>query len=121
MMPVVQLFPKGVSFFPRTSTLFGSSHGMTFESARTFPGLPVGAVVGLVIDVANAQVGKLIASFQLIQDPLAKMISNITACQFLMVRMAQLQGEGKLNDAQTTLSKAFTTAECRERWRGISK
>jgi len=60
------------------------------------------------------QFGKPIASFQLIQDLLAKMISNITACQCLVVRMAQLQAEGKLSDAQAALSKAFTTAKCRE-------
>lgn len=60
------------------------------------------------------QFGRPIASFQLVQDLLAKMISNITACQCLVVRMAQLQGEGKLNDAQAALSKAFTTAKCRE-------
>lgn len=60
------------------------------------------------------QFGKPIASFQLIQDLLAKMISNITACQCLVVRMAQLHADGKLNDAQAALSKAFTTAKCRE-------
>jgi len=60
------------------------------------------------------QFGKPIASFQLIQDLLAKMISNITACQCLVVRMAQLQAEGKLSDSQAALSKAFTTAKCRE-------
>ena len=60
------------------------------------------------------QFGKPIASFQLIQDLLAKMISNITASQCLVARMAQLQAEGKLSDAQAALSKAFTTAKCRE-------
>jgi len=60
------------------------------------------------------QFGKPIASFQLIQDLLAKMISNITACQCLVVRMAQLHAEGKLNDAQAALSKAFCTSKCRE-------
>jgi len=60
------------------------------------------------------QFGKPIASFQLIQDMLAKMISNITACQCMVVRMAQLQIEGKLTDAQAALAKAFTTARMRE-------
>src|SRR5713101_7226369 len=60
------------------------------------------------------QFGKPIGSFQLIQDLLAKMIANITACQCLVVRMAQLQVEGKLTDAQAALSKAFTTARMRE-------
>jgi glutaryl-CoA dehydrogenase len=60
------------------------------------------------------QFGKPIASFQLVQDLLARMISNITACQCLVVRMAQLHAEGKLNDAHAALSKAFTTAKARE-------
>src|SRR5438045_3846842 len=44
------------------------------------------------------QFGRPIASFQLVQDLLAKMIANITACQCLVVRMAQLHAEGKLPD-----------------------
>jgi glutaryl-CoA dehydrogenase len=50
----------------------------------------------------------------MVQDLLAKMISNITASQCLLVRMAQLQAEGKLTDAHAALAKAFTTAKCRE-------
>src|SRR5216684_4836526 len=36
------------------------------------------------------QFGKPIASFQMIQDLLAKMLANLTACQCLMLRLAQL-------------------------------
>src|SRR6201993_3876766 len=60
------------------------------------------------------QFGKPIASFQLVQDLLAKMIANITASQCLIVRQAQLHAEGKLTDAHAALAKAFTTAKCRE-------
>ncbi len=60
------------------------------------------------------QFGKPIGSFQLIQDLLAKMIANVTACQCLVVRMAQLGVEGKLTDAHAALSKAFCTARMRE-------
>ena len=42
------------------------------------------------------QFGKPIGSFQLVQDLLAKMLANITASQCLVVRMAQLEAEGKL-------------------------
>src|SRR5271154_5558619 len=44
------------------------------------------------------QFGKPIASFQLVQDLLARMIANITASQCLIVRQAQLHAEGKLTD-----------------------
>ncbi len=60
------------------------------------------------------QFGRPIGSFQLVQDMLAKMLANITASQCLVVRMAQLEAEGKLSDAQAALAKAFTTAKCRE-------
>src|SRR5213080_748177 len=60
------------------------------------------------------QFGKPIASFQLIQDLLARMIENITASQCLLVRQAQLFDEGKLSDAHAALSKAFCTSKCRE-------
>jgi len=60
------------------------------------------------------QFGKPIGSFQLVQDLLARMLANITASQCLVVRMAQLEAEGKMSDAHAALSKAFCTAKCRE-------
>ena len=60
------------------------------------------------------QFGKPIASFQLVQDLLAKMLANVTACQCLMLRLAQLDDEGKLSDHQAALAKAFCTAKSRE-------
>jgi alkylation response protein AidB-like acyl-CoA dehydrogenase len=60
------------------------------------------------------QFGKPIGSFQLIQDLLSKMLSNITACQCLVGRAGQLDDQGKLTDAQAALAKSFTTAKCRE-------
>ena len=43
----------------------------------------------------------------------SEMIANVTACQCLVVRMAQLDDQGKMTDAQAALSKA-TTGKCRE-------
>jgi len=60
------------------------------------------------------QFGKPIGSFQLIQDLLAKMISNITACQCLIMRMAQLAEEGKLTQAHASVAKSFCTLRSRE-------
>jgi alkylation response protein AidB-like acyl-CoA dehydrogenase len=60
------------------------------------------------------QFGRPIGSFQLVQDLLAKMLANVTACQCMVVRTAQLQAEGKLGDHHAALSKAFTTAKMRE-------
>ena len=60
------------------------------------------------------QFGKPIASFQLVQDLLVKMIGNITACQTMVVRLSQLQDEGKLADEHASLAKAFCTVKMRE-------
>jgi glutaryl-CoA dehydrogenase len=60
------------------------------------------------------QFGRPIGSFQLIQDLLAKMLANVTACQCMMVRLAQLDDEGKLLDHHASLAKAFCTAKMRE-------
>src|SRR6202022_912986 len=40
------------------------------------------------------QFGKPIASFQMVQDFLAKMLANVTACQCLMMRLAAVAHEG---------------------------
>jgi glutaryl-CoA dehydrogenase len=60
------------------------------------------------------QFGRPIASFQLIQDLLVKMLSNITAGQCLLVRLAQLQDGGVMEDHHASLAKAFCTVRMRE-------
>ena len=60
------------------------------------------------------QFGKPIASFQMVQDLLAKMLGNITASQCMVVRLAQLQDQGKLLDQHASLAKAFCTSRMRE-------
>jgi alkylation response protein AidB-like acyl-CoA dehydrogenase len=60
------------------------------------------------------QFGKPIAAFQMVQDLLAKMLANVTACQCLMVRLAQMNDDGKLGDHHAALAKAFCTAKSRE-------
>jgi glutaryl-CoA dehydrogenase len=60
------------------------------------------------------QFGKPIASFQMVQDLLARMLANVTACQTMMLRVAQMDDEGKLGDHHASLSKAFCTARMRE-------
>ncbi len=62
----------------------------------------------------RVQFGKPIASFQLIQDLIAKMLANVTACQCLMLRLADIDDQGKLQDHHAALAKAFTTARMRE-------
>src|SRR6202046_2211661 len=60
------------------------------------------------------QFGRPIASFQLVQDLLSRMIGNITASQCMVVRLAMLQDQGKLKDQHASLAKAFCTTRMRE-------
>jgi len=50
----------------------------------------------------------------MVQDLLAKMLANVTACQGMMMRLAQLADERRLQDHQASLAKAFCTARMRE-------
>jgi glutaryl-CoA dehydrogenase len=60
------------------------------------------------------QFGKPIGSFQLIQDLLAQCLGNITASIALCMQVSKLLDEGRQNDSQSALAKAFVTAKARE-------
>src|SRR6267142_287482 len=82
---------------------------------KTTPGFSVEKIEHtLKYTQERLQFGKPIASFQMVQDLLAKMLANVTACQCMMVRLAQMDDEGKLADHHASLAKAFCTAKSRE-------
>ena len=60
------------------------------------------------------QFGRLIGGFQLVQDLLVRMLGNVTVCQSMMLRLAQLQDQGLMQDEHASLAKAYTTVKCRE-------
>jgi len=60
------------------------------------------------------QFGKPIAKFQLVQDLLVKMLGNVTASLCMVVRLSELQDQGKLKDEHASLAKAFCTVKMRE-------
>jgi glutaryl-CoA dehydrogenase len=60
------------------------------------------------------QFGRPIASFQLVQDLLVRMLGNITASQCMVVRLSQLQDAGELKDEHAALAKVFCTVKMRE-------
>jgi glutaryl-CoA dehydrogenase len=61
--------------------------------------------VALTYAKERVQFGKSIASFQLIQDKLAKMLADITAMQSLCFRLSQLRAEGRMTIAMASLAK----------------
>jgi glutaryl-CoA dehydrogenase len=60
------------------------------------------------------QFGRPIASFQLVQDLLVRMLANVTSSACLCARLSQLQTAGKADDQHSALAKAFCTVRMRE-------
>jgi len=60
------------------------------------------------------QFGKPISSFQLIQNHLVEMLSNLTAMQTMVLRLSQLQQSGELTDEHASLAKVFCSLRTRD-------
>ncbi len=60
------------------------------------------------------QFGKPIASFQLIQNHLVEMLSNLTAMQTLVYRLSEMQDNGNLKDEHASLAKVFCSLRTRD-------
>jgi glutaryl-CoA dehydrogenase len=111
-VPEANRLASGVQSFRDTArVLRGTRYLVGWETTGTQMGAYEHAVK---YAQERLQFGKPIGSFQIIQDLLAKMLGNITACQCMVARLAQLADQGKLTDQQSALSKAFTTAKSRE-------
>ncbi len=68
----------------------------------------------LAYSTQRLQFGRPIAGFQLVQDLLVRMLSNVTASACLCVRLSQLQDQGQAKDHHSALAKAFCTVRMRE-------
>ena len=62
----------------------------------------------------RVQFGKPIGGFQMIQDLLVKMLSNVTAMLGMVIRLGQLTEQQADTAAQASLAKAFCTTRMRE-------
>jgi len=60
------------------------------------------------------QFGKPIAAFQLIQNHLVEMLSNLTAMQTMVYRLSELQDQGRLTDEHASLAKVFCSLRTRD-------
>ena len=64
--------------------------------------------------LVRKQFGKPISSFQLIQNHLVEMLSNLTAMQTMVLRLSQLQQSGELTDEHASLAKVFCSLRTRD-------
>lgn len=60
------------------------------------------------------QFGRPIASYQLIQNHLVEMLSNLTAMQNMVWRLSEMQDEGILTDEHASLAKVYCTMRMRD-------
>ena len=60
------------------------------------------------------QFGRPIASYQLIQNHLVEMLSNLTAMQTLVFRLSEMQDAGMLSDEHASLAKVFCSMRTRD-------
>ena len=110
-VPEANRLQAGNSFRDTARVLRMTRYGVGWLST----GVQMGAYENALTYAQNRlQFGKPIGAFQLIQDLLARMLGNVTACQCLMMRLAQMDDEGKLLDHHASLAKAFCTARMRE-------
>ncbi|MCJ7756958.1 MAG: acyl-CoA dehydrogenase family protein [Gillisia sp.] len=60
------------------------------------------------------QFGRPIASFQLIQNHLVEMLSNLTAMQTMVFRLSEMQDQDLLTDEHASLAKVFCSLRTRD-------
>jgi glutaryl-CoA dehydrogenase len=110
-VPESHRLQKATSFRATADVLRMTRAGVAWQAV----GCALGAYeTALAYAGRRHQFGKPIASFQLIQDLLVRMLANVTASQCLLVRLAQLQDAGVMEDHHASLAKAFCTVRMRE-------
>jgi glutaryl-CoA dehydrogenase len=62
----------------------------------------------------RTQFGKPLASYQLVQDQLVKMLAEVTAMQLYCLRISRLDEQGKLTDTIAALAKMNNTVKARQ-------
>jgi glutaryl-CoA dehydrogenase len=78
-------------------------------------GLALGAYeAALAYAKEREQFGRPIASYQLVQDKLSRMLAEITAMQLLCLRLSELAEDGRLTAGMASMAKMNHAAKARE-------
>ena len=99
------------SFTDTGKVLLSTRAGVAWESVGCMRGAYEYA---LKYSQERQQFGRPIASFQLVQDLLFRMLSNITACECMCLRLAQLEEAGIRKNENSAMAKAYCTMKMRE-------
>jgi len=110
-VPAANHLAKATSFRATADVLRLTRAGVAWEAV----GCAMGAYENaLAYAQQRKQFGRPIASFQLVQDLLFRMLANVTSSQCLVMRLSQMQDAGLLKDEHASLAKAFCTTKMRE-------
>lgn len=110
-VPEADRLQKANSFKDTALVLRQTRAGVAWESV----GCATGAYEhALRYAQTRQQFGRPIASFQLVQDLLARMLGNITSTQTMCLRLSQMQDDGILRDEQASMAKGVCTVRMRE-------
>ena len=105
-VPAGNLLPGATSFSKANDLLRDSRAWVGWQAA----GIQLATFdIARSYSLARRQFGKELAQFQLVQQQLADILGNATASLALMVQLARIQEEGKLEMAQAAMAKATTT------------
>jgi glutaryl-CoA dehydrogenase len=111
-VPEANRLPGATSFKAVADQLNNARADVAWEAV----GIQMGAYENaLAYAGTRIQFDKPISAFQLSQEKLVRMIGNITACQTLLVQLAQLAArEGAVSAERASLAKLFCTEKMRE-------
>jgi len=85
------------------------------DAAWNAAGVQAGAYeAALAYTLEREQFGRPIASFQLVQEKLVRMLGNVTASLGMVVRLAQRRQSGVQNDEDSALAKTWVADRMRE-------
>jgi glutaryl-CoA dehydrogenase len=99
------------SFRDTANVLKNTRYGVAWEAT----GHAVAAFeIARAYALERQQFGRPIAGFQLIQQKLVTMLSEISAMQLLCWRLSRLRDEGKMTDGQASLAKQTCAARARQ-------
>jgi glutaryl-CoA dehydrogenase len=109
-VPAENRLPGARSFKDATRALAVVRCGVAWEAL----GHAVAAYEAAVAyATGRKQFGKPLASYQLVQDKLAKMLGDIAGMQLVCLRLSQLAGEGKMTDTIASLAKMDNARKAR--------
>jgi glutaryl-CoA dehydrogenase len=110
-VPEADKLEKANSFKDTADVLRMTRAGVAWQAVGCARGAYEGA---LKYTRERKQFGRPIASYQLIQNHLVEMLTNLTAMMTMVFRLSQLQAEEKITDEHASLAKVFCSLRTRD-------